>query len=85
MNNQCKQQLGTLERITDLLEAVLSIDMDDLERIVQEAHECTPSQMDEPEERFGVSRQALRMFWHFRKHLEAVDEPIRTGERGRHG
>jgi len=85
LNDQCEQQIGTLDRITDLLEAVLSIDLADLERIVQEAHECAPSQMEEPEERFGVSRQALRMFWLFRKHLEAVDEPIRTGERGRHG
>lgn len=85
MNDQCEQQLCTLDRITDLLEAVLSIDLDDLERVVQEAHECTPSQMDEPEERFGVSRQALRMFWHFRKHLERIDDPIRGGERGRYG
>ncbi len=51
LNDQCEQQLGTLDRITDLLEAVLSIDLADLERIVQ----------------------------------EAVKDPIRTGERGRHG
>lgn len=85
MNHQCEQQLGTLDRISDLLEEVLSIHMDELERIVQEAHDCSPSQMDEPEDRFGVSRQALRMFWHFRTHLEKVDDPVGSGERGRYG
>jgi len=84
LKDQCEQQLDMLDRISDLLEAVLSIDLDDLDQIVQEAHKCTPSQMDEPEERYGVSRQALRMFWLFRRHLEKVDDPIRNDERGRH-
>ena len=84
MKDQCEQQLDMLDRISDLLEAVLSIDLDDLDQIVQEAHKCTPSQMDELEERYGVSRQALRMFWLFRRHLEKVDDPIRNDERGRH-
>ena len=81
----CLDQLGTLDRVAHVLDAALSIDLDDLERIVQEAHECAPSQMEDPEERFPISRQALRMFWHFRGHLEAVHDPIRIREGPPHG
>jgi hypothetical protein len=53
-------------------EASLGIPLEPLERLVQEAHESTPKQMHDPQERFPVTRQALRMFWHFRCNLEAV-------------
>ncbi len=61
-----------------MLRATLAIDLDELERLVQEAHECARDQMEAPEERFPVSRQALRMFWRFRLYLDTVDAPFRT-------
>lgn len=67
-----------MDRIARLLEAALTIDLSELERLVQEAHECAFDQMEAPEERFPVSRQALRMFWRFRIYLDAVDEPVRS-------
>ncbi|MBU0640567.1 MAG: hypothetical protein KKB50_17030 [Planctomycetes bacterium] len=55
------------------MRATLAIDLAELERLVQEAHECARDQMEAPEERFPVSRQALRMFWRFRLYLDTVD------------
>jgi len=77
-------QLGMLDRIAGLLQATLAIDLAELERLVQEAHECARDQMEAPEERFPVSRQALRMFWRFRLYLDAVDSPLpgRGGDPG---
>lgn len=69
-------QLGMLDRIAGLLQATLAIDLAELERLVQEAHECARDQKEAPEERFPVSRQALRMFWRFRLYLDAVDTPL---------
>lgn len=66
--------IGTANRVQRLLEAALSISIDDLECVVQEAHECSIRQIEDPEERFPVSRQVLRMFWHFRCNLESVME-----------
>ena len=61
-------------RVQRVLEDVMDVSVVDLERAVQEAHECHIRQVEEPAERFAVSRQALRMFWHFRCNLEAVME-----------
>ncbi len=65
-----------LERIADVLRATLAIDLAELEQLVQEAHECARDQVEAPEERFPVSRQALRMFWRFRLYLGDVDTPL---------
>jgi len=66
----------TLARqVRQLLLAVLAVPMGPLEHAVQMAHESTASQKDDPPEVFddeGVSRQCLRMFWHFRCNLETV-------------
>ena len=78
MSRECSGELGTLDRIAHLLKAALAIDLDELERLVQEAHECAADLKEAPEERFPVSRQALRMFWRFRMYLGAVDEPVRS-------
>ena len=78
MGREYSGQLGTLDRIAHLLKAALAIDLDELERLVQQAHECAADQKEAPEERFPVSRQALRMFWRFRTYLGAVDEPVRS-------
>jgi hypothetical protein len=59
--------------VAHLLDAVKRIGIDDLERIVQQAHECDIDQVPEPLEPFRVTRQALRMFWLFRCHLEFVE------------
>ena len=82
MGRECSGQLGTLDRIAHVLRAALAIDLDELERLVQEAHECAADQKEAPEEQFPVSRQALRMFWRFRMYLGAVDDPVRS-EAGR--
>ena len=51
----------------------MAIDVDELERLVQQAHESAFQQMEDPAEVFAVSRQALRMLWHFRRNLESVE------------
>ena len=51
----------------------MAINVDELERLVQQAHECALGQIEDPAEIFPVTRQALRMFWHFRRNLEAVE------------
>jgi len=51
----------------------MAIDADELERLVQQAHECAFQKIQDPAEIFSVSRQALRMLWHFRRNLEAVE------------
>lgn len=68
----CLDKPDTVNRVAHLLDAVKRIGIDELERIVQQAHECNARQVDDPPERLPVSRQALRMFWHFRCNLEAA-------------
>ncbi|HOD84712.1 MAG TPA: hypothetical protein PKG77_25130 [Phycisphaerae bacterium] len=63
---------STVERVAQAIDAVMGIRVDDLERVVQEAHESDSKQIHDPEERFALPRQALRMFWHFRCNLEAA-------------
>lgn len=76
MNSACCQDLPTVEHVGHLLDHVKAVEIDELEHIVQIAHECDAREMDDPPQRFPITRQALRMFWMFRRNLEAVD--IRT-------
>ena len=69
----CLDNPSTVDRVAHLLHAVKGIGIDDLERIVQQAHECDIHQVTEPAEPCPVTRQALRMFWHFRCNLESVE------------
>ena len=69
----CLDNPSTVDRVVHLLDAVKRIGIDDLERIVQQAHECDIKQISDPPEPFPVSRQALRMFWYFRCNLESVE------------
>ncbi len=69
----CPEKKNTVDRVVHALDAVMGIDVDDLERIVQQAHECDIKQIGDPPEPFPFSRQALRMFWHFRCNLESVE------------
>jgi hypothetical protein len=69
----CRNNPSTVDRVAHLLDAVKRIGIDELERLVQQAHQCDAHQMDDPSEPFPVTRQALRMFWHFRCNLEAVE------------
>ena len=68
----CYKKAGTMERAQHCLNATMAIDLDELERLVEQAHECAVGQMEDPPELFLISRQALRMFWYFRRNLEAV-------------
>ena len=63
---------STVNRVAHVLDAVMGIDVGRLEELVQQAHECSINQISDPPEPFPVSRQALRMFWHFRCNLEAA-------------
>ena len=69
----CLEKKTTVDRVAHVLDAVMGIDVEDLEKILQQAHECDIKQISDPPEPFGVSRQALRMFWHFRCNLESVE------------
>ena len=75
----CLDKPSTVDRVAHLLDAVKGIGIDDLERIVQQAHECDIKQISDPPEPFPVSRQALRMFWHFRCNLESVEVTAANG------
>jgi len=69
----CLEKKTTVHRVAHVLDAVMGIDVADLEQLVQQAHECDVKQVSDPPEPFPVSRQALRMFWHFRCNLESVE------------
>lgn len=69
----CRESSPPLAQVARLLDEILSIDIDELELLVQEAHECSTKQVDDPPEPFPVTRQALRMFWHFRCNIESVE------------
>lgn len=76
VEDRSKVQVGLLGHVAQVLRATLAVDVAELERLVQEAHECARNQKEAPEEHFPVSRQALRMFWRFRLYLEAIDTPL---------
>ena len=59
--------------ILELLEAVKRLDLAKLETLMQLAHECDISQIETPPEPLEVTRQSLRMLWHFRCNLESVE------------
>ncbi len=67
------ESIKVANRVNHLLDDAMAISIDELERVVQEAHESTSKQMEDPDERFPVSRQALRMFCRFRCNLESVN------------
>ncbi|HOD84355.1 MAG TPA: hypothetical protein PKG77_23280 [Phycisphaerae bacterium] len=65
-------------QVRQLLLAVLAVPVGPLEHAVQLAHETDDDPYEAPPETFsneGLTRQALRMFWHFRCNLEAVMPP----------
>jgi len=62
-----------IDRVVDVLDLVMAIELVQLEDLMQQAHECDGRQLDDPPEVFAISRQALRMLWHFRCNLDAVD------------
>lgn len=63
----------TLRQVDAVLTAALAIDVEALELLVQQAHECDIHQTEAPPEPFDVPRQALRMVWRFRRNLEATE------------
>ena len=73
MKCNCYKNLTILERVEHLLKAIKQIDITQLEKLVQAAHECDIHQIDTPAQPLPVSRQALRMFWHFRHKIDAVE------------
>ena len=52
----CLDNPSTVDRVAHLLDAVKRIGIDDLERIVQQAHECDIHQITEPMEKPGGGR-----------------------------
>jgi len=76
LHSDVRQLTPLVDRVAQLLDDVKAIDIDDLERLVQHAHECDIHATDDPPQRFPITRQALRMFWMFRRNIEAID--IRT-------
>jgi hypothetical protein len=76
MNCACCKSLPLVERVGHLLDHVKAVGLDELEHLVQVAHESDVRDMDDPPQRFPITRQALRMFWMFRRNLEAVE--VRT-------
>ena len=69
----CIENKATVDRVAHVLDAMMDIDVGQLEQLVQEAHESNTKQTHDPEQRFPITRQALRMFWHFRCNLESVE------------
>jgi hypothetical protein len=66
-------QVGcVVEQVARALDLVMAINPDELLAVVQAAHESKWRDQLEPAPQFEVSRQALRMFWRFRNHLEGV-------------
>jgi hypothetical protein len=72
MPSGCLEKNPTVDRVAHVLDAVMEIDVGQLELLVQQAHECDVKQIAEPPEPLPVTRQALRMLWHFRCNLEAA-------------
>ena len=64
---------ASLKTIATALNAVMAVPIDDLEKAMQLAHECNSKQMHDPPKSFTVSHQALRMLWHFRCNIDAVE------------
>jgi len=73
MPSACLEKKTTADRVAHVLDVVMGIDVADLELLVQQAHECDVKQIGDPPEPFPISRQTLRMFWHFRCNLESVE------------
>ena len=73
MTGACLEKKSTVDRVAHVLDAVMAIDVGQLEQLVQQAHACDIKQISDPLELFPVTRQALRMFWHFRCNLESVE------------
>lgn len=63
---------ATVQQVEQAIDAVMAVNPDQLETLVQRAHECDVFQIEEPAEPFTVSRQAIRMLWMFRRNLESV-------------
>ena len=73
--NIVSADIEMVRRVRRCIREILSIPAGPLEHAVQLAHDSTAYQKDDPPEVFeaeGVSRQALRMFWHFRCNLGAA-------------
>lgn len=73
MSGKRQQIPTTIQQLSRLLEAVKAIDLDELEQLVQQAHACEIHQIDDPAQPLPITRQALRMFWYFRRNIESVD------------
>lgn len=67
-----KQMDALAHRVGELLDATLAINEEELTEVICEAHRSHAKQKEDPPERFAVPRQALRMFWQFRRHLGAA-------------
>jgi len=85
LSNRCNitdADIATIRQVHRCLLEILAVPIGPLEHAVQAAHESAARQKEDPQESFetvGVTRQALRMFWHFRCNIEAVMPSRREG------
>jgi len=85
MTTTPSEQIQLADRIYHLVDLTMAIPIKDLELLLQEAHDAPTNQIEDPEEAFKVSRQAIRLFWIFRINLEyAADPQNKLYPRGRH-
>ena len=70
----------SVAKVVALLQGVRALDLVELEGLVQQAHKCDIHCEDDPPQRFPITRQALRMFWHFRCNIESVDVRVEVDE-----
>lgn len=80
--NVTDADIATAHQVRKLLLGIMALPHTQLEHAVQVAHESAERDFCTPPEVFleqGVTRQALRMFWHFRCNLTAVMPTARKG------
>ena len=67
--------IDVVNHVHELLQTMMHVPVESLEHAVQLVHESNCHQDNDPPEIFaewGITRQTLRMFWHFRCNLESV-------------
>ena len=73
---QTTQSTDQVDRVAgqaaQALALVMAIDPDELLELVNDAHQSKWRDQLDPAPRMAVTRQALRMLWRFRIHLDGV-------------
>jgi len=67
------KQSEALSQIADVLMAVMTIPLNDMEKVIQQAHTFRIYLRSKSPEKFTITRQALRMLWNFRRNIDRID------------